>query len=142
MIDDPEYRNWTKFEKEQSSLADWRYRVVSTLLVASSAVLALSFDQPLSEFGNQYIRNFRRVALIANTVHILACVAALGLLLYARKNRVDTIQMGLQQPIYSKWAILETRGRRIDKALKISVILSFVAFAVLALALAACGLIA
>ena len=115
MIDDPEYRNWTKFEKEQSSLADWRYRVVSTLLVASAAVLALSFDQPLSEFGNQYIRNFRRVALIANTVHILACVAALGLLLYTRKNRVDTIRMGLQQPIYSKWAILDVYKRQLSR---------------------------
>lgn len=140
MIDDPEYRNWTKLEKEQVSLDDWRYRVMSTLLVASSAILVLSFDQPLSEFDNHCIRNFRRIALIANTVHILACVTALGLLLYMRKNRVDMIHRGLQRPIYSEWAILEIQQRRLEMALKISVILSFVAFAVLALALAVCGL--
>lgn len=142
MIDDPEYRNWTKLENEQLSLADWWYRVMSTLLVASSAILVLSFDQPLSEFDNPCIRNFRRIALIANTAHILACVTALGLLLYMRKNRVDMIHRELQRPIYSEWAILDIRQRKLKAALKISAILSFVAFAVLALSLAVCGLIA
>lgn len=139
MIDNPEYRNWAKLEKEQAALDDWRYRVMSAMLVASSAILVLSFAQPLSVPYSRSILVFRRVALVANTAHILACVAVLGTLLYMRKNRVDTMHKALQRPICSEWEILSMDESRLRIALKISVIFSFAAFAALAVALTVCG---
>lgn len=102
MIDNPEYRNWAKLEKERAALDDWRYRVMSAMPVASSAIPVLSFAQPLSV-------------------------------------PLDTMHRALQRPICSEWEILSMDESRLRIALKISVIFSFAAFAVLAVVLTVCG---
>ena len=138
-MDDPEYRNLLKLEAEQAALDDWRYRIVSALFVASSAILALSFAQQPADTGNQCIRVFRRVALIANSSHILSCAIAFGALLYIRKNRVDTIRKLLEQPICNRWEAFDLSVQSSNRVLRASVIFSFVSFAALAVALTVCG---
>ena len=138
LMDDSEFLNFQKLETEQASLDDWRYRIVSALLVASSAILALSFAQQPADTGNQCIRVFRRVALIANSSHILSCAIAFGALLYIRKNRVDTLRSILGKPVYNRQVYL--LSQRIARGvLRASVIFSFVSFAALAVALTVCG---
>ena len=138
-MDDPEYRNLLKLEAEEASLDDWRYRIVSALLVASSAILALSFAQQPADTGNQCIQVFRRVALIANSSHILSSAIALGALLYIRKKRVDTLRKLQELPIHNRWEAVDLSVTPASRVLRASVIFSFVSFAALAVALTVCG---
>lgn len=57
-MDDSEFLNFQKLETEQASLDDWRYRIVSALLVASSAILALSRSHLLNSPPTQAISAF------------------------------------------------------------------------------------
>lgn len=96
--DDVLEANSAKLSKLENSLTEWRFRIVSALLVASSATLALSLHQPPSESNTPCIVRFLMISAgVLNSLHILACVIVFGILLKHRKAMLSTFEQELQQ---------------------------------------------
>ena len=96
--DDVLEANFAKLSKLENSLTEWSFRIVSALLVASSATLALSLHQPPSESNTPCIvRCLMISAGVLNSLHILACVIVFGILLKHRKAMSSTFEQELQQ---------------------------------------------
>lgn len=144
---DAKSRNIARLESELESLNDWRFRVHSTLLVASSAILVLSFSLPASEVCTSRIGcRLMILAGVLNALQILACIAVFGILLKFRIVRACIYEREVQQAgefaEYQYKHIHISLSRPMQIAYRTSEIASFSLFAVVVLLLAVCRILA
>lgn len=143
---DAKSRNIARLESELESLNDWRFRVHSTLLVASSAILVLSFSLPASEVCTSHI-GYRLMILagVLNALQILACIAVFGILLKFRIVRACIYEREVQQAgvcaEYQYKHIHISLPRPMQIAYRASEIASFSLFAIVVLLLAVCRIL-
>lgn len=97
MQENPQLNDWRKIEFEQLQLFDWRLKVLTSLLVASSAVLVLSIGQAPS--GSSTIRTLwlRYAATVVNGSHILTTIAAIYILSKCRIRRVRILEKAVAE---------------------------------------------
>lgn len=144
---DTERQNIARLESELESLNDWRYRIHSTLLVASSAILVLSFSLPVSEVCTSRI-GFRLMILagVLNSLQILACITTFGILLRFRIARACIYEREVQQAKELSGLqykhIHVTLPRPMQIVYRASEIASFSLFAIVVLILAVCRILA
>lgn len=143
---DAKSRNIARLDSELESLNDWRFRVHSTLLVASSAILVLSFSLPASEVCTSHI-GYRLMILagVLNALQILACIAVFGILLKFRIARACIYEREVQQvgefAEYQYKHIHISLPRPMQIAYRASEIASFSLFAIVVLLLAVCRIL-
>lgn len=143
MQDDPLLNNWRKIEYEQVQLFDWRLKVLSSLLVASSAVLVLSIGQVLSGSSTIHTSWLHYVATIVNGCQILTTIVAIYILSKCRIERVRTLEKAVSASMYRTQAELYPYDAPENSLLYRTCELSaFALFAALTVILICCGLIA
>lgn len=144
---DPEKENIARLNAEFESLNDWRYRIHSTLLVASSAILVLSFSLPASEAYTSHIEfQLMTLAGVLNAIQILACITAFGILLRFRIARARIYEQAVQRagelPGYQGEHIPIRLSAPMKFVYQASEIASLLLFAVVVVLLAVCRILA
>lgn len=89
--DKSEFQLLQQYEREMQSYFSKSISIYASLLVASSAVLVLSFGQP-QPYGNcETLLHLHRAALILNAAHILVTVTGLYVHLRTHTWRIRTL---------------------------------------------------
>lgn len=135
--------NWRKIEYEQVQLFDWRLKVLTSLLVASSAVLVLSIGQVPSDSSTIHTSWLHYAAIIVNGCQILTTIAAIYILSKCRIEKVRTLEKAASKSGWLPEAQLyHYRAPEDSVPYRIYELCAFALFAALTIILICCGLIA
>lgn len=142
--DDYHLRNLDQLRAIVEELAIWRYRVQSALLVASSALLALSFSMLPPETHTPRIGGdwLYLLLLSSNVLQILASIAVLGITLKNYIGFADNAQRVLPNPVEYCQAYIYTYDKNLHRLLSVAEVASFAFFVATVLILAVCRILA
>lgn len=141
-LGDSQHRNHQHLEEVLNELAIWRYRVQSTLLVASSALLALSFSTHPHEVSScDTLLWLHYASLGCNALQILASIVVLCITLKSRIRIAHTASRELlcQSP-HEKTIVFDTPTLE-HNLLLCSEFASFAFFVATVLLLAVCRIL-
>ena len=142
--DDYHLRNLDQLRAIVEELAIWRYRVQSALLVASSALLALSFSMPPLETRTPNIEAdwLFYLLLTSNVLQILASIAVLGITLSNYIDFADNAQRELPNPVEYCQVYIYGASKTQHRLLSVAEVASFAFFVATVLILAVCRILA
>lgn len=124
-------RNLQHLAKVLEELSLWRYRIHSSLLVASTALLALSSTPPQLESDNcRTLLWLRDLALMSNVLQLLSSLIVLCVLLYIHIDYANTAQKELQNPAPREVGIAHLLGKSLTNLFRGAEITAFSAFAI------------
>lgn len=125
------------------ALASWRYKVQSTFLVASSALLALSFSMPPLEAHSSSNRVVWYYLLLScNALQLLSTIVVLGIILKTHIGYSRSANRELLNPAGEACVIVYTNRKCVDRLLTLAEVSSFAFFVLTILILSVCRILA
>lgn len=140
--DDSHFENLRHLGTILEALAIWRYRVHSTLLVASSALLALSFSLlPAEDCTSSIEATLYPLLVLCNVLQLLSATLVLGITLGERIALSNNATKELIRPSSSRHTLVYNASTALRKTLIAAEYASFAFFVATILILAVCRIL-
>ncbi len=141
-LDDYESRNIDKLEREEQLFFSKSHALHGSFLVASSAILALSFAlQPVGTRNCCIIYSLRCTALFLNGLQSLVNITALYTLLKIHNLKIRKLREALRDTDFPTERVYEYVPKWVGRLYSVCELASFVLFAILTIVLTLYGLI-
>lgn len=129
-FDETQRENHRHLEAILNEQSIWHYRVQSTLLVASSALLALSSSPlPASNSNHCILQILYCIGLVCNSLQLLASCIVLGILLKNYSQITNTASSELLSSDTHEKTIVFRMRKRVRYLFRLALVASFAFFA-------------